>query len=157
MKNLSPKTLSISIIVLLLINLGLVTFLVLERTWLSKGRSKRPDTLELFAKEVGITDSQRVKIKELRETYFTSIRPIMDSMRILKTEFYEKVKLDAPVDTAFAAYETKFNNWQMQINKQTYEHFRTVRDLLTPAQQPKFDEFVQKMMQRSRRDSSRRK
>jgi Spy/CpxP family protein refolding chaperone len=156
MKNLSPKTLTISIILLLIINIGLVTFLVLERTWLSKSR-KRPDTLELFAKEVGITDSQRIQIKELRETYFKSIRPVMDSMRVLKTAFYENVKLDTPADTAFLVYADKFNDWQMQINKATYEHFRHVRDLLTKDQQPKFDEFVQKMMQRSRRDSSRKK
>jgi hypothetical protein len=56
----------------------------------------------------------------------------------------------------FVNYDAKVAHWQSIINRMTFEHFKQVRALLQPEQQANFDQFVQKMMQRSRRDSSGR-
>ena len=156
MKNLSAKTFSIAIILLLLTNLGLVSYLVLENSWHKKATDK-PDTAELFAQKMELTKEQRAKVKEMREDYFKVIRPLADSLRAVKLSFYSQVKSGVATDSVLNNYESKINEWQHKINKQTFDHFREVRSMLKPEQQPKFDEFLQKMMQRSRRDSGSKK
>lgn len=156
MKSISSKTYSIAIIVLLLLNLGLVGYLVFENTWHKKTTDK-PDTAELFAQKMGLTKEQRAKAKEMREGYFKVIRPMADSLRAVKISFYSQVNSGVATDSVLDNYQSKINDWQRKINKQTFDHFREVRAILTPEQQPKFDEFLQKMMQRNRRDSGSKK
>jgi Spy/CpxP family protein refolding chaperone len=156
MKSISSKTYSIAIIVLLLLNLGLVGYLVFENTWHKKATDK-PDTAELFAQKMELTKEQRAKAKEMREGYFKVIRPMADSLRAVKIAFYSQVNSGLATDSVLDNYQSKINDWQRKINKQTFDHFREVRAMLTPEQQPKFDEFLQKMMQRNRRDSGNKK
>ena len=152
MKNLTSKTYSIAVILLLLINLGLVAYLVIENSSHKKS-SDKPDTAELFAQKMGLTKEQRAKAKEMREGYFKVIRPMADSLRAVKVAFYSQVNSGIATDSLLDNYQSRINDWQRKINKQTFDHFRDVRAMLTPEQQPKFDEFLQKMMQRNRRDS----
>jgi hypothetical protein len=59
-----------------------------------------------------------------------------------------------------SVYGKRITERQAAVDKLTFAHFRSVRALLDPGQQVKYDEFVQKMMQRSggrRKDSTENK
>lgn len=157
MNNASPKTLTIAVLLLLIINTGLVVFLVLGRKEKSSQiPHSRQDNFELMAKELNLQEEQKAHHKLLREEHFKNVRPFYDSIRATKMALYARVPDSTVVEDDFTTYDAKVIAWQSKINKLTFEHFRKVRSLLQPEQQPEFDNFVQKMMLRNRRDSSRK-
>jgi Spy/CpxP family protein refolding chaperone len=157
MSNASPKTLTIAVLLLLIINTGLVVFLVLGRKEKSSAASySRQDNFELMAKELNLQEEQKAQHKLLREEHFKNVKPYYDSIRTAKTALYGRIA-DTTITTAeFDAYDAKASQWHSAINRLTFEHFKKVRALLQPAQQADYDKFIQKMMQRNRRDSSRK-
>jgi Spy/CpxP family protein refolding chaperone len=110
-----------------------------------------------MAKELNMTDQQQKDFKQLRDDHFKNIRPQMDSLRAAKTAFFSLIKDPNSNDSTVDAYDQKVLEQQSRLDKMTFDHFRRVRNLFTAEQQPKFDSFVQKMMQRRRGDTSRGK
>lgn len=157
MSNASPKTLTIAVLLLLIINTGLVIFLVVGlKDKSSKMPYSRQDNFELMAKELNLQSAQKAQHKLLREEHFKNVRPYYDSIRAAKTALYARIADTAVSDHDFEAYDAKASTWHSAINKITFEHFKKVRALLNPDQQEGYDKFIQKMMQRNRRDSSRK-
>jgi protein CpxP len=157
MTNASPKTLTIAVLLLLVINTGLVVFLVVGlKDKSSRVPYNRQDNLELMARELNLQEDQKAQHKMLREEHFNNVRPYYDSIRATKMALYARVSDTTIQDGDFEMYDQKVSHWQSEINKLTFEHFTKVRRLLQPDQQVGFDKFIQKMMQRNRRDSSRK-
>jgi len=156
MKNSNNKILSVAVVLLLITNIALVIFLMN-----GKGRNDgkrigggKGDPSEMMAKELGMTEQQIKEHKQLKEEHFKTIKPFYDSLRAARSAFYALIKDAGVSDSTIAAYSQRINERQAEIDKLTFNHFKRVRNLFTPEQQPKFDEFVQKMMQRSKKDSA---
>jgi len=114
----------------------------------------RGDMAEMMAKELNMTEQQKKDHKQLKEDHFKNIRPLLDSVRAAKTALFALVKDPTVNDSIVNVYTQQISKTQSTIDQLTFAHFRRVRNLFTPEQQPKFDEFVQKMMLRGRRDSA---
>ena len=157
MSNASPKTLTFAVLLLLIINTGLVVFLVIGRKdkhpTMTYGRQ---DNFELMARELNLQEDQKAQHKLLREEHFNNVKPFYDSIRATKTALYARIADTTISSVDFDTYDAKTSQWYSAINKMTFEHFKKVRSLLKPDQQEGYDKFIQKMMQRSRRDSSRK-
>lgn len=158
MKNPNNKILTIAVILLLITNIALVFFLMSDKR---KGNIKRNagkgDPSEMMAKELGMTEQQKRDHKQLKDDHFKAMKPLYDSLRSAKTAYYVFVKDSMVTDSTLAVYSQQVNKRQAEIDKATFTHFKRVRNLLTPEQQPKFDEFIQKMMQRGKKDSVNKK
>ncbi len=153
MKNSTNKILTIAVVLLLLVNIALVIFMVKGRKPDDRSRGKG-DPFEMMVKELNMTEQQQKEYKEQKEEHFKNIKPLFDSVRAAKTAFFALIKDSTVNDSTIAAYAQKISERQAAIDQLTFVHFKKVRKLFTPEQQPKFDEFIQKMMQRGRRDSS---
>lgn len=155
MKNTNNKILSVAVVLLLLSNIALVVFLMNNK---GKGNEKRSggkgDPSEMMAKELGMTEQQQKDHKQLKDDHFKAMKPFYDTLRTAKAAFYALTKEANVDDSTLAVYSQRIYNKQAEIDKYTFAHFKRVRNLLTPEQQPKFDEFLQKMMQRSKKDSA---
>jgi Spy/CpxP family protein refolding chaperone len=153
MKN--NKILSIAVVLLLLVNIALVVFMV-------KGKKRAPhrkegkEPFEMMVKELEMTEQQQTDYKAQKDEHFKSLRPVIDSLRSARTAYFDLVKDPVVNDSLAEKYNRIILDQQATINKMTLAHFRSVRNIFTPAQQPKFDEFIKKMVQR-KRDSSGRK
>lgn len=157
MSNASPKTLTIAVLLLLVLNTALVIFLVVRlKDKSSKIPYSRQDNFELMARELDLQEDQKAQHKLLREEHFKNVKPYYDSIRAAKTALYARIADTTVANKDFDDYDAKASNWYSAINRMTFEHFKKVRRLLKPEQQEGYDKFIQKMMQRSRRDSSRK-
>ena len=162
MKNSSAKILTIAVILLLLVNIAMV---VLMLKWRNNHRPHgfggKGGPMEMMVKELNMTDQQQKEFQQLRDEHFKTIRPLFDSVRAAKTAFFNLVKEPNVSDSILNAYSQRIAERQSVIDKLTFAHFRRVRTLFSGDQQKKFDEFVQKMMQRvgpgSRRKDSTEK
>jgi periplasmic protein CpxP/Spy len=148
MKNSTNKILTIAVILLLIANIALVAMMVMGK---QRRGHKRPgakaDPIEMMSREVGMTDQQKKDYQQLKEEHFQAMRPLMDSVRAAKTAFFELAKTDDTNESVIDSMSRRITERQAAADKLTLAHFRKVRNLFTPDQQPKFDEFVKKMMQ----------
>jgi hypothetical protein len=153
MKN--NKILSFAVVLLLLVNIALVIFMV-------KGKKRAPhrkdgrEPFEMMVKELEMTDQQQTDYKSQKDDHFKSLRPVVDSLRSARTVYFDLVKDPAFNDSLADKYNKIILDQQATINKMTLAHFRSVRNIFTPVQQPKFDDFLKKMVQRKRDSSAKR-
>jgi len=151
----TPRFLTTAVILLLLINTGLVVYLVVDRN-----KSHRPynrerlDTSALLAKEINLSAAQEKQHRELREAHFKNVGILYDSIRVVKMKLFTTAT-PGTTDSLLELSNQKINNWQSTINAMTVSYLQKVRNILTEQQQKGYDQFVIKMMQRGRRDSSR--
>lgn len=159
MQKLSPRLLSVAVIVLLLINSGLVIFLVVERNRFHNGRNAtgREDAFERMARTLGYTDTQKEQHQALRKEHMERMRPLYDSIRQAKVLLYSRTSIVEESDSIFIKYMTKMSAWQTTINGLNYAYYKKVRSLLKPEQQPRYDSMLVKMIELGRRDSSLRR
>ncbi|MBK6936574.1 MAG: Spy/CpxP family protein refolding chaperone [Chitinophagaceae bacterium] len=150
MKN-SNKILSITVVLLLLANIALVVMLVTGNGFGHKSQNKRIDPAEMMAKELGLNEQQKASHKLLKEEHMKTMKPLFDSLREVKSAFYMLTKEQELSDSLLNAYGHTITDLQIRIDKATFAHFKKVRAMLTPEQQPKFDTLVKKMMTRSKR------
>lgn len=154
----SNKFLTIAVILLLITNIALVAMMVLGKGKKEK-KNGREQAFEMMVKELDMTEAQQKEYKLLKDEHMKDSKPLFDSLRSARNAFFALVKDSTASDSTLAVYSQRISERQAAIDKNIFAHFRRVRNLFTPEQQPKFDTFVQKMMQRRRdnRDSVREK
>jgi Spy/CpxP family protein refolding chaperone len=152
MKNITTRMLTIAVVLLLLTNIALVFFMMRGKKSDSR-KDRRQEPMEMMIQELNMTEQQQKEYKQLKEAHFEKVRPLFDSVRSAKIAFFALIKEGAVSDSVLTSRSQEIYKRQAILDKSTFEHFKRVRTLFTPEQQPKFDEFVKKMMQRGRRDS----
>jgi Spy/CpxP family protein refolding chaperone len=153
MKNSTNKILTIAVVVLLLVNIAMVIFIVKGRKPYDSRRGRGGNPVEMMEKELNMTEQQKTEVKKLRDDHFAKIRPLFDSVRAAKSAFFGLIKDPDVNDSILGVYGKRITERQAAVDKLTFAHFRSIRALLNPDQQVKYDEFVQKMMQRGKKDS----
>jgi len=156
MKN-SSKILTAAVVLLLLVNIAMVIFIVKGRNQHDSKGSGRGNPFEVMDKELNMTEQQKAEVKKLRDAHFATIRPLFDSVRTSKSAFFGLLKEANVSDSILNVYSKRITETQTAIDKLTFDHFKRMRSLFDTAQQKKYDEFVQKMVQRGRRDSTGKK
>ncbi len=148
----SNKLFKIAVALLLVANIGLVAMMI----WGKNGRSRggKFDPIEMMAKELGLTEEQKTVQRQMKDEHMKIVKPLMDSLRDAKVNFYMLNKETELSDSMLIAYETTVSTMQAKIDKAMLVHFKKVRTSLKPDQQPKFDTLVKKMIQRGKRDSA---
>ncbi|MBL7748201.1 MAG: hypothetical protein JNM19_12270 [Chitinophagaceae bacterium] len=155
MKSTNNRILTIAVVLLLITNIALVALVVTGKNKHDKGgQGRKGDPFEMMEKELGMTEQQKKDHLQYREEYFKVVRPLFDSVRLAKAAYFALVKDSMVNDSVMTMAYNKMTNIQTVIDKQTFDHFRRVRLLYAGEQQKKYDELVQKMMQRGKRDSA---
>jgi hypothetical protein len=158
MKNTTTKILTISVILLLLVNVAMLIFILKgHKRSDGKGPRGKGGPFEMLVKELNMSDQQQVDYKKLKEDHFNAVRPLFDSVRAAKQVFFGLAKDSILNDSLVNMYSNRIAMFQSEADKMILEHFRKVRGMFKDEQQRKFDEFVQKMMQGRKRDSAKGK
>jgi periplasmic protein CpxP/Spy len=147
------KFLKIAVLLLLAANIALVAFMVWGRPK-KNTRTGRPDPTEMLAKELGLSDEQKITHRQMKEEHMKSIKGLMDSIRDAKVGFYTLNKEAQLNDSLLTVYGSRVSALQIKVDKAMLAHFKRVRAFLKPEQQLKYDTLVIKMINRGRRDSA---
>jgi hypothetical protein len=147
------KFLKIAVLLLLAANIALVAFMVWGKP--EKNRKiGRQDPTEMLAKELGLSDEQKVTHRQMKEEHMKSIKGLMDSIRDVKVSFYTLNKQAQLNDSLLNVYGGQISALQIKADKAMLAHFKRVRAFLKPEQQLKYDTLVIKMINRGRKDSA---
>lgn len=156
MKNSTNKFLTIAVVFLLLANIALVAFMVM-------GKNKKPPTgrgkspIDTMVNELGMDKAQKSEFDSLRKEHFATIRPLFDTIRATRQALFNLIKEETINDSLVTVYTNKIAERQTMADKLTVNHFRQIRKMFTGENLKKFDEMVQKMLQRGKRDSANKK
>lgn len=153
----SGNKLLIVVIGLLVVSNIVLAFFLLNGKTKKPAKRERNDPAEMMIKEVGMDEKQAATHKQMKDDHFKAVRPLYDSLRAAKATYFGLVKDTAVKEEMAKVYRDKIAAWQSTIDSMTFAHFRKMRSLLNPQQQLKYDEFVQKLMQRGRKDSTAKK
>ena len=157
------KTLIFIIVVLLLANVALlIYFLGGKQALKPMPDDKNRDRLsEALKNDVGFNDAQVVQYKQLKDAQWELMRAKFDDVRKAKDDFFHLLSVENVSDSILSSSADKIAVKQKALDMQAFSHFKEVRKLCTPGQQPKFDSLVQrmfiKMKLRFMRDSSKSK
>jgi len=138
------KLLAFAAIALLIVN-GVLVYLL----WSEKNSHKKPNRSpreDRFAEELKLDAQQKEEHKKLRDAHFAVMRPMFDSVSSYRNSLFKLSKDSTANDSLVNYYVSKLAATHSTIAKSTYEHFKKVRTLLNPEQQVKYDEMLQKMM-----------
>ncbi len=140
----NARFLKISIIILLLINIGTLSYL-----WMGKqqvppqgGPHGGPDVFTFLCNELKLDDQQVRQYEELRDEHHQSVENIQHHSRQLREQFFDMLHSNTDSSTVKKISDS-IAATQEQIELVTFYHFKKVRNILRPDQQKRFDEVIQ--------------
>ncbi|MBK5272552.1 MAG: Spy/CpxP family protein refolding chaperone [Bacteroidia bacterium] len=150
----SNKILTISVILLLLVNVAMVIFIVKSRNRHDNKKSDKGDSFAMMDKDMKLTEAQKAEVKKFRDAHFSVIHPLSDSLRSAKEAFFGLLKEPNVSDSVFSSYSKRILEIQDSMDKLSFAHLQRIRNLFDPAQQIKYDEYIRKMVQKGGKDST---
>jgi periplasmic protein CpxP/Spy len=134
------RFLKIVILVLILINLGTLTFMWVNRP-VNRPGDKRAVAAGFIARELNLSELQRREYKGMRISHLRTLEKLQEQDKILHERFFRQLFAEVPDMQAVIdlADSIALNRKEMEIL--TYDHFRHLQHILTPEQQKKFREI----------------
>ena len=144
------RALVIIIVLLLLTNIGLLTYFL----WLKPADKTTPldrnrDRLaEALKNDVGFNDSQVAEYKKIKDAQWDQMKSRFDDLRKVKDNFFHLLSNENTNDSILNSAADSIAYRQKALDLEAFAHFKEVRKLCTPEQQPKYDSLVQSMFRR---------
>jgi len=143
------KILTIAVVLLLVVNVVMLVCMMRGRGH-HEMKKQGGSPFDRMVKELNMTEQQQTEFKKLKDEHFTAIKPVFDSVRTLKKSLFSLIKEENLNDSLVSNYSALISEQRAIIDKLTINHFRKVRALFSGDQQKKFEDFIQKMVQRQR-------
>lgn len=134
------KLLSIIIIVLLITNLALISFLFF-------GKVRHPNPMEkkyIVIEKLHFDGSQIIEFEKLIDMHQTEIREVDNQIRILKNKLYNTLVYDT-IPGFRDSLITEIGKKQMKIETIHLNHFTQVKKLCKPEQEAAFKDFTSEL------------
>lgn len=132
------KFLTISVVFLLVLNAGIVTFLFINRP------TRPPELFELVVRELGFDAQQKSQYIELRNEHRASMNKLDQDFQLVLNQYLDQLRSD--INTTL---EDSLANQLAAIEKEkatvTLSHFRSVRSLCRLDQFEEFDALIPKL------------
>jgi len=139
-------------LVLLLVLLNAAT---LTKLWLDKGRQgprgNRGRSEDLLTKELSLNESQIKQIENLRKNHFRKMENIRSEQHKTRKSLHELWQKN-DVQTEVNVLTSKIGDLQESMEFETYNHFSSIRKLLTDEQKLKFDTIIHDVMRKGDRN-----
>jgi protein CpxP len=140
----SNRFLKIVIIVLILLNIGTLAFLWVQKTGIHHP-PHQGGPFEFLSHELGLSEQQREQYSHLRDEHHHAVEELQEKGREMRHHFFELLKQENN-STMVDQLAADIAGNQKQIELITFEHFQKVRSICTPEQQKKFDEVIQEAL-----------
>jgi Spy/CpxP family protein refolding chaperone len=147
--NKKYKALVFIIIFLLISNFVLLALLMSNNSADKKEtRHDQKGLHTMLQQEVGFSDAQLSQYQALRTQQRKTIKPLFNTLRSSKENFYELLYNDTLANSILYKDADSIAATQKQIDLQMFDHFKKIRNICTPQQVPKFDSSIKKVIAR---------
>jgi periplasmic protein CpxP/Spy len=141
------RFLKIVIVILLIINLGVLTFLFISRGDGKRNHHPRGEEgpAKFIIDQLGFDDKQVARFNELKTEHQQQMRQLQDSIKIQR-DLLPDIIIDGNTSSADSV-TTIIGNYQKQIEFNTYSHFVKVRAICNEEQKKKFKNIIEEILQ----------
>ncbi|MGB8190515.1 MAG: hypothetical protein WCF67_01290 [Chitinophagaceae bacterium] len=150
--NSRNKVLLFLVGILLLTNIVLVIFFVGKKDKPDHNNGPRPSraaVMKGYLKDsVGFDEQQLARYEDVRDRHDENMKSLFEQMRNAKLEFYKLINNPGATDSASSAAAAAIGQKQQAVDLAFFNHFREVRMLCRPDQQPKYDSLVQRIVRK---------
>lgn len=136
------KVLSISVVVLMLMNIGILLFFTLNKPPHPPhgGLQMGPHPKDIIIKELNLDESQIEAFDDLILEHRTAIQEAEEMIHLTRNKLFETLtKEDQSIKDSLVL---QIGNQQMEIEKIHYNHFESIKKILKPNQLKKFELFI---------------
>lgn len=135
------------IAILVLLNLGLIGWMFFGHSGMPPGAGG-PAAFRFLERELALTDQQEQLVIASREALSEQSRPLEDSARALRKQLFALTR-QSPLPVAEADQITRqLGNIIAQLERNRFQHFKEIRDVLNSDQQSRFDNILDELAQR---------
>jgi len=103
---------------------------------------------EFITKELKLDSVQQQTYKTLRDEHQAGQRPLQDSIRKAKDDFFELLKQQGVPEIQVQQQSAKVAAAEQQLELFTFKHFQKLRAICNTTQQKRFDEIIQDVLRR---------
>jgi len=151
------KVLLLIIGILLVSNIAMLCFFLMQKD----AHPERPDRKAVIAsflkKEIGFNKAQLAQYDTLSNRHRENMKATFEGMRNRKDEQFKTLAAAGFSDSVMEQLAGQSGAEQKAIELRMFTHMRSIRDLCTPAQQPKFDTSFYKVFNRRGGDEKKDK
>lgn len=141
------KWIAALIILLLVANSVTIVLFLTSRKNTASHPPPMQQPFEFLIKEVGLNTTQAEQYIQMTHTHRDNAEIIREKIKKTKEELYNLIKQPSVNDSMISAYTEQISDEMGQLEKNTFRHFQEVRSICTPAQQKKFDQVINQMIQ----------
>lgn len=134
------RFLKIALFVLLLLNLSLLAFLWFRHPPHPGGRGEGP--AKLLIEKVGLDAEQQAEYARMREDHQRAMRDFRQRNDDLHQRLYHLLASNREDTLAVQQLTDSLALGQKKMEGITFDHFRALRAICRPDQQPRFDAFI---------------
>lgn len=149
MKNGNSRQKWLLVLVGILLVTNIITLYVL---WSSKSTKKpdspRPRMGQFMVDQMKFDTVQEAAYWKLRDSLLTMQRPLMDSLRAAKKNYFDLLNYPDVSDSLLLARSNAVLGLQQKLDLITFRHFQQVRLLCKPEQYQKFDTVIKEIVNR---------
>jgi len=143
------KVLVLIVAALLLSNLALLYLLLTRKDKRhdkpDQPRSPREYMIQTLRDSVGFTNEQIAKYEELADKHKEEMKPLFEHIQATKDSFFRLLQQPDAPDSVVTAYLEKIGQAQKNIDEKSYRYFRSLQQLCTEEQKPRFDTLIQRV------------
>ncbi len=137
----NSRFLKIVIIILLLINIGTLGYM-----WMQKPQDRpgppRKDISGFLTRELNFTEDQKKQFETLRNEHHDAIENIQEKDREMHDKYFDLLQSAAEDSLLVTSLADSMSENRKQIELITFHHFRKVRNICDDKQKKKFDEII---------------
>ena len=142
---MTNKTLVAIIVILLLTNLGLLYFFLQKKEVVAP---KKGGFTERLKKDVGFTSEQIATFEPRKKAFWQNMRVRFDDIKKAKQDFFFQIYDSTTTDSMLVKKAEKIGELQKEMDLYVFRHFKDIRNICTPDQQPKFDSLMPAIVKR---------
>jgi len=143
----------IAVITWVLLTANIVTLALL---WTNKKNDEKPaqhpfahggQLFEFINRELNLDTVQQQTYKILRDEHQAGVRPLQDSIKKVKDDFFALLRDENVTETIIGEYTRKIGALEQQRDIITFKHFQKLRALCNKDQQIHFDSIIREIVQ----------
>ena len=143
------KVLIVIIAILLIGNIAMLCLFLAQR---GDGKPQRPDRKAYISafleKEIGFSKDQLAQYDTLSDHHRERMKSTFDNMRGRKEDQFKALAAGGFTDSVISEVAARSAAGQQAVEVQMFTHLRSIRNLCTDAQRPKFDSTFYKVFSR---------
>ncbi len=117
--------------------------------WIEKNKASCNNNIQgergagsFLIEQLKFNNEQTQKFKELRREHQQIVRPLMDSIRMLKDDYFDLINVEQIDTSKLIEFSLLITEKHRRVDIATFYHFKKIREICNNEQRQKFNDII---------------